>query len=214
MERTKSLGKGKSCMKLTAFIVAVFILVGCSPQKKAEEETINKDLDIYNNDYIFTNEQTDYFTEGGRLYFENRLDEAEKYLKKAIDNDPLFAGAMDLLGMVYEKQNRLPEAEEIYLRSIEIKNTKKLPYKKLANLYVLQGRLDDAFELYVKIIQLDKNDPEGYCGIAGIFRTDGNYQGASIFYDKAIELYEDKNVPPPYAVIEWLYNRDYRYLLQ
>jgi len=209
MKRTKSLGKGESCIKLTAFIVAVFILVGCSPQKKTEE-TFNNDLDTYNSDdFELTNEQTDYFVEGRRLYFENRLDEAEKYLKKAIDNDPLFVGAMDLLGMVYEKQNRLPEAEEIYLRSIEIDNTNKLPYKYLANIYIMENRLDDAFELYVKIIQLDRNDPDGYCGIAGIFRADGNYQGASIFYDKAIELYENKNEPPSYAVIDWLYNRDY-----
>jgi len=225
MEKTKSLGKGESCMKLTVFIVAVFILVGCSSEKKAEVSP-NKGSDTYNSDDIEKNEQNDYIAEdeqgvktaflspgivsskneqaqisynlGTRCLRENRLEEAEEYLKEAIDLDPLFVDAMDHLGMVYRRQNRLPEAEEIYLKSIEINNTNKVPYQNLAIVYEMQNKLNDAYQLYKKILQLDENDPEGYYGIARLFLNVEEYQKAIPYFDKAIELYIENNSPYVY----------------
>ena len=130
---------------------------------------------------------------GSRLLRENKLEEAEKYLKEAIDLDPLFVDAMDHLGMVYRRQNRLPEAEEIYLRSIEINKENKVPYLNLAVVYRLQDRLGDAFRLYRILIQLNQDDPEGYYGIGEIFYIVGDDGNAMSFFDTAIELYKNLN---------------------
>lgn len=135
---------------------------------------------------------------GTQLLRENRLEEAERYLKEAIDLDPLFIHAMDHLGMVYRRQNRLLEAEEIYLKSIEINKKNKVPYQNLAVVYRLQNRLNDAFELYKTLIQLDQNDPEGYYGIGELFYIVGDYQKAMPFFDEAIELYISLNSPYVY----------------
>ena len=135
---------------------------------------------------------------GTSLMRENRLEEAEEYLKEAIDLDPLFVDAMDHLGSVYRRQNRLPEAEEIYLRSIEINKENKVPYINLAVVYKIQNRLNEALQLYVIVIQLDQNDPEGYYGIGEIFYLVGNYQNAMPFFDKAIELYISLDLPYVY----------------
>jgi tetratricopeptide (TPR) repeat protein len=142
------------------------------------------------------NEQAMTFYNYGSLFLrENRLEEAERYLKAAIDLDPLFVDAMDHLGMVYRRQNRLIEAEEIYLRSIGINNENKVPYQNLAVVYRMQNRLNDAFELYRILIQLDENDPEGYYGIGELFFMVGNYQNSMLFFDRAIELYINVNSP-------------------
>jgi Flp pilus assembly protein TadD len=90
------------------------------------------------------------YTTGSKFLKENRLDEAEKYLKEAIELDPLFVDAMDHLGMVYRRQNRLDDAEQLYLKSIAINDKNPVPYQNLAVVYRMKNRLDDAFELYKK----------------------------------------------------------------
>ena len=135
---------------------------------------------------------------GSQALWENRLEAAERYLKEAIDLDPLFVDAMDHLGMVYRRQNRLPEAEKVYLKSIEINDKNKIPYQNLAVVYRMQNRLNDAFELYQKIIELDENDPEGYYGIGELFYMIDDYQNSMLFFDKAIELYISINSPYVY----------------
>ena len=129
---------------------------------------------------------------------ENRLEEAERYLKRAIDLDPLFVDAMDHLGMVYRRQNRLAEAEEIYLRSIGINKENKVPYLNLAIVYRMQNRFGEAFELYRTLVQLDQNDPEGYYGMGTLFFIVRDYENAMVFFDMAIQLYISQNSPYVY----------------
>jgi tetratricopeptide (TPR) repeat protein len=142
------------------------------------------------------------YTTGTRLLQDNRLEEAERYLKEAIDLDPLFVDAMDHLGMVYRRQNRLDEAEEMYLRSIAINDRNIVPYQNLAIVYKLKNRLNDAFELYKKMIDIDKDNPEPYYGIGELFYTVGDYTTSMLFFDKAIELYIAQNSP-------WVYDAFY-----
>jgi tetratricopeptide (TPR) repeat protein len=132
---------------------------------------------------------------GTQALWDNRLTEAEEYLKKAIDLDPNFVDAMDHLGMVYRRQNRFAEAEEMYLRSIALNSENKVPYQNLAVVYQLQNRLNEAFELYQKIIQIDPDDPEPYYGIGELFYIVGNYANSIVFFDRAIELYMIQDSP-------------------
>ena len=136
------------------------------------------------------NEQAMHSYNRGTTYlWENRLEDAERYLLEAIELDPFFVDAMDHLGLVYRRQNRLNEAEEMYLRSISINDQNKVPYQNLAIVYRFQNRLNDAFELYRTLIILDENDPEGYYGIGELFFIVGNNEDALVFFDRAIQLY-------------------------
>jgi tetratricopeptide (TPR) repeat protein len=140
-------------------------------------------------------EATAAYNTGTQFLWENKLSQAEEYLKKAIELDPNFVDAMDHLGLVYRRQNRLAEAEEMYLRSIALNSENKVPYQNLAVVYQLQNRLNEAFELYQKIIQIDPNDPEPYYGIGELFYIVGNYANSIAFFDRAIELYRIQDSP-------------------
>jgi tetratricopeptide (TPR) repeat protein len=133
------------------------------------------------------------YTTGTTFLKENNLSEAEKYLKEAIELDPLFVDAMDYLGMVYRRQNRFDEAEEMYLRSIGINDENVVPYLNLAVVYRIKNKLNDAFELYEKIIDIDEKNPESYYGIGELFYIVGDYEKSMPFFDKAIELYIEQD---------------------
>jgi tetratricopeptide (TPR) repeat protein len=128
-----------------------------------------------------------------RLLEANKLDEAETYLKEAIDLDPLFVDAMDHLGLVYRKQNRLDEAEQMYLKSIELNSENNILYQNLAIVYRRQNKLNEALEMYKKLMELDSNNPEAYYGIGELFYIVGDYEKSMPFFDKAIELYMSQN---------------------
>jgi len=126
---------------------------------------------------------------GTYLMHQNRLDEAENFLKEAISLDPAFVDAMDHLGIVYRRQNRLAEAEEIYLRSIALNDRNRVPFINLAVVYRLQGRLNDAFQMYRHVVITHPDDPEGYFGIGTIYYIIDDYDNAMPFFDMAINLY-------------------------
>jgi tetratricopeptide (TPR) repeat protein len=138
------------------------------------------------------------YTLGTRSLEENKLGEAEKYLKEALDLDPLFVDAMDHLGMVYRRQNRLHEAEEIYLKSIELNNENTVACQNLAVVYRMQNRLNDAMEMYKRMMRIDSNNPEAYYGIGELFYIIGDYEASMPYFDKAIALYIERNSPLVY----------------
>jgi tetratricopeptide (TPR) repeat protein len=195
-------------MKNTILVATIlFLLLGCVTAKDIENEDTQSD-------YITEAESMDIkvvgpeqsivapsnneqamraYTIGSKLLRENKLNEAEKYLKMAIDLDPIFVDAMDHLGMVYRRQNRLDEAEEMYLKSIKLNEKNLVPYQNLAVVYRLKNRLNDAFELYKKMITIDENNPESYYGIGELFYVFEDYENSMSFFDKAIELYIAQN---------------------
>jgi len=133
------------------------------------------------------------YNAGTEFMNQNRLAQAEYYLKEAIDLDPEFVDAIDHLGIVYRRLNRLEEAEEMYLRSIGLNDRNKLPFLNLAIVYRLQGRLNDALQLYRKVVEIDQNDPEGYYGIGQLFFIVDNYDVSLPYFYKALELYISQN---------------------
>jgi tetratricopeptide (TPR) repeat protein len=187
-------------------ILYVFIL-GCTTTKNLENgetqsgystEAENMNIKVVGPEQPIVapsnNEQAmQAYTIGSKLLWENNFNEAESYLKEAIELDPLFVDAMDHLGMVYRRQNRLDEAEEMYLRSISINDKNLVPYQNLAIVYRLKNRLNDALELYKKMAAIDENNPEPYYGIGELFYIVGDYEKSIPFFDKAIELYIEQN---------------------
>jgi tetratricopeptide (TPR) repeat protein len=131
---------------------------------------------------------------------ENKFNDAEKYLKEAVDLDASFIDAIDHLGFVYRRQNRLEEAEKIYLKSIKLNDKNKVPFINLAVICKLQGRMDEAVQLYSYLIQILPNDPEGYYGLGEVFYITGHDEKSIQFFDMALKLYMDLNSPLVYDV--------------
>jgi superkiller protein 3 len=191
---------------ILATVLSVFIL-GCATTKNIENgepqsgystEAENMTIKVIGPEQPIVapsdNEQAmQAYITGSKLLRENNFNEAESYLKEAIELDPLFVDAMDHLGMVYRRQNRLDEAEEMYLRSISINDKNLVPYQNLAIVYRLKNRLNDALELYKKMMSIDENNPEPYYGIGELFYMVGDYEKSMPFFDKAIELYIKQN---------------------
>ena len=135
---------------------------------------------------------------GSFYMYQNRTNEAEKYLKEAVDLDPNFVDAYDHLGIVYRRQNRFSEAEAMYLKSIELNDRNKVPFINLAIIYRIQNRLNDAFQLYMHVVQILPDDPEGYYGIGELLFITDDYENSMMFFDAAIELYIELNSPYVY----------------
>jgi tetratricopeptide (TPR) repeat protein len=194
---------------ITLLVLASFLVLGCATNNNSGYTAENESMEIKSDFSVpmvaptENKKAMDAYNTGTKFMEENKLKEAEKYLKKAIKLDPLFVDAIDHLGIVYRRQNRLSEAEGAYLKSIEINNENKLPYQNLAIVYRLQNRLNDAFEQYKKLIQLDPDDPEGYYGAGELYYIVSDYDNAMTFFDEAIELY--LNIKSPYVYDAFFY---------
>ena len=127
---------------------------------------------------------------GSYYMYENRTNEAEKYLLEAIALDPGFVDAYDHLGIVYRRQSRYAESEAMYLRSIELNDQNKVPFTNLAIVYRIQNKLQEAFELYMHVIEILPYDPEGYYGVGELFFMVSDYETALHFFDIAIMMYD------------------------
>lgn len=132
------------------------------------------------------------YNKGTELMNAGKFNEAEPYLQKAIELDPLYVDAMDHLGIVYRRQKRYEDAKNMYLRSIGINDKNLVPYLNLAIVYRNLGQPRDALELYIKVTELDPEDPEGYYGIGELLQEIEEYEKSIVAFDKAIEKYNAK----------------------
>jgi len=138
------------------------------------------------------------YIRGSQFMHQNRLNEAERFLKEAIELYPDFVDALDHLGIVYRRMSRFEEAEQMYLRSIAINNTNRVPYLNLAIVYRIMNRANEAFALYNRVIEINPNDPEGYYGTGELHFGLKNYELSLQFFNKAIELYTAIDSPYVY----------------
>jgi len=97
-----------------------------------------------------------------------RLEEAEKYLKKALQENPSLARAYTGLGNIYLKKNQLDKAEEMYREQIKLSPRSVKAHLNLAALSMLKGNIKKAFSLYEKVLTISPGEWRGYRGIGYI----------------------------------------------
>ncbi len=132
------------------------------------------------------------YNQGTDCLNNDNLEEAEIYLLKALELDPLFVDAMDHLGLVYRRQMRYEEAIAIYQKSISINDKNYVPYMNLAIVYKLQERYEDARQEYLKIIDIDEENPESYYGIGQLYYDAGMYEDCIQFMRIALNKYYEQ----------------------
>ncbi len=92
-----------------------------------------------------------------------KLDEAEKNLKAAVDTYPAYADAWFALGQIYQKQSRTEDARAAYSNARDADSNFVLPYVELARLAVMDRNWQEAADLTDHAIALNPLDiPDGF----------------------------------------------------
>jgi hypothetical protein len=91
------------------------------------------------------------------------LNEAEKFLKSAIEIYPGYAQAWLDLGQLYEERKLNEEAQNAYRKAIALDKLFVGPYIGLAKLAANEGKWEDSADVSDQVLGLDPiNLPEGY----------------------------------------------------
>jgi tetratricopeptide (TPR) repeat protein len=86
----------------------------------------------------------DYYNQGMEFFTEDKLDEAIRAYKKALQEDPDYADALHALAMAYASQDRLDEAIEVGKKLIEVSPEDELAHTSLSIFYQRKGMIAEA----------------------------------------------------------------------
>lgn len=95
------------------------------------------------------------YEKGRKARFENKLEQAEKELNKAVELYSNYAAAWALLGEIHTAENRLDEAVKEYTRAIACDSQFVTPYFGLTIIAVNQQRWQDAGNFSDQTIRLN-----------------------------------------------------------
>ena len=89
------------------------------------------------------------------LALNEQMDEAETYFHRALEKQPLLAGAHAGLGALLESTNRLAEAERSYRRALEINPDLLAAQQLLGELLLQRGEAEEAARIFGRSVGLN-----------------------------------------------------------
>ncbi len=107
------------------------------------------------------------------LYRDGRLEEADALCAAIIGEDPGFADALHLKGVLAGERRDFAGAEALIARAMEIKPGTAAFHHNLAGIYGVLGRFGEAEEHFRQAIRLKPDYPEAYFNMAGSVRFTG-----------------------------------------
>jgi tetratricopeptide (TPR) repeat protein len=123
----------------------------------------------------YPDEKEVFFTLGG-IYYNNlhQVEEAVHYLSKAIQIDPLYKMAYNVLAYAYDQMGDFDKSIWAINKYIELAPDEPNPYDSRAELYARNGRLDQAIESYKKALEIkpDFYMSQGSLGTMYLFKRD------------------------------------------
>jgi tetratricopeptide (TPR) repeat protein len=116
----------------------------------------------------------------GNSYFFGQQDfeKARGELQKAIDVDPNFSPAYNMLGYSQRSLGNYPEAESAFKKYIELVPNDPNPYDSYAELLMKTGRFDESIAQYRKALSIDPHFGGSYFGIASDLMFQGKHDQA------------------------------------
>lgn len=134
--------------------------------------------------------EMEHFYLGVAYFYLENDEEAQKYLKLAIDEMPDFFGPYYYLAGIYFYSDKYDEALPYYNKCLEIKDNFPLVYNYLGYIYQAKNNLEKSLECFLKYHELEPN-PEAIYNLAYNFYLMSDFENA-VRYAK--EYYEsDKN---------------------
>jgi tetratricopeptide (TPR) repeat protein len=91
--------------------------------------------------------------------------------RKAVELDPVSAGAWLNLGTVHYNQRQWEQAEACYRKALEVRADYGLAYYNLGNLYDETGRPQEAIEHYKKALEIDPSYADAHYNLALLYQS-------------------------------------------
>ncbi len=117
----------------------------------------------------------------------NDLASAEAQLNRALAIRPLDANALQLLGLIRQKQGRLPDAEDFYRRSLAIKREPHVHYN-LGTLFHQQARVDEAIAAFADAVRLKPNYAEALLRLGQAYQMKSDFAAAEKAFRQALRV--------------------------
>ena len=95
-----------------------------------------------------------------KLIDEDKLAEAEKLLREALNADPMFGPARNNLGLIYYETDRLYEAAWEFENAVRLMPYQPEPRNNLGLVLERAGKLTNAADAYAKARELEPDNPE------------------------------------------------------
>jgi len=123
----------------------------------------------------------------GQIHLEaNRIDQAEKYIRKALAIDPAYADAWSDLGGVFDARKNVAEALNCYEKALSLKPD--LPYALMnaAQASEKAGNREKAEQYYRRALASDPHNAEAANGLGLLFAKEGHTEEARKLFEQAI----------------------------
>ncbi len=111
---------------------------------------------------------------GYRLMLTGRFDEAEPFLKRAVDLDPLSIVKVVSYGGLFYFQRDQKKAIDAYQKALDLDPNSGLARWSIGNALLQSGRIDDAISEYQKAIPLSGDSPDEPASLAFAYAVKGN----------------------------------------
>jgi len=132
----------------------------------------------------YPDEKEALYSLGSMYRMKDQSDSAIVYLTQAIEVDPMYKTAFNLLAYTYDRVGDFDKALEAINRYIALAPDEANPYDSRGQICAYNGRLDEAIESYAKALEIrpDFHISQMYLAYMYLFR--GNYAEAeSLLYD-------------------------------
>jgi tetratricopeptide (TPR) repeat protein len=116
----------------------------------------------------------------GNAYFfgEQDYENARGELQKAIEVEPSFAPAYNMLGYSHSALKNYPEAEKAFQKYIELVPNDPNPYDSYGELLMKTGKFDESIAQYRKALSVDPHFVASHFGIAANLLYQGKHEQA------------------------------------
>ncbi len=118
----------------------------------------------------------------------DRVDDAIREWKRAVELAPGYMDAYMNLGTAYQNKNMPDSTGVVWKKALEVGGRSVVPRVALARLALAEGRLSDALVYYREILDLGAKDPRIYAEIALIHERQEDFEQAIDNYGRALEL--------------------------
>lgn len=119
---------------------------------------------------------------------ESRVDDAERYLRRAVENAPDFTGAIIDLGTALKDQNRYEEAIDQFRHAIRLEPDNVRATFLLASTLAPSALTYEAIEAYKRTLELRPKHGGAYLGLGHVLKTVGRQEEAIEAYRECIRI--------------------------